>query len=401
MGGRLSRITTAGLVGLLSAAAAIYSGVLEQQRLLVLANEMYAQLAPIPPGLVPAGAVVVQPSEPLTVAEHNVIAGAMRRDPLDIKLFNLIYANSVRTGAPAATVQREAGLLAKLGWRFTPTQQNLIVRAALNEDVDGIVDRADGLLRRKTLPALSFAMLAVIEAIPQTSRYVAAKLLGNPPWRQDYLSVINPQSPRALLEGRIRTLEALLKGARSMTREEISPSLVALTATGHGRAAYRLWLRQSRRPDGANLVSDPDFRQASNLLGTDGNIPFEWKLGRGIGYSVQASTSGAAIEWDQHGVPLFMAQLVPVAAGQRYVLTIAGVGAPGVPLSSLLAPTIDCGTVSVHPDRTDSRNGWARYAFPALPPACDLGQLTLSGALDVGTGNASFTIAAVRLQRIR
>lgn len=392
------RILGAAVAGLFSIGGMFWSLTQQLDDAGFLAKTLQGQFAPLPPGVLPSE--VQQPKvSPLDADQIAILRAAIWRDPFNPGLFNLLYANSIRVGRPEAEIRRQVVILAKLGWRYTPAQQNLLYRNLLDNSFVNAVDRADALLRRQKETALAFAVLSTMEATPQVQNVVIDRLRGNPKWRHDYLMTIAPQSSPALLDARPATLAALSRTAIGIGREEIGPSLVSLLATGRGRAAYALWDRRGTRQTDRNLIYDPDFQQVAVSARLDTVIPFEWRLSQGLDYSVQPSSEGILINWNRRRVPAFLTQVVPVVPGQGYALTIRGTSDSG-DLASTLAPAIICGTVSVPMTRSDNRNGEARYLTGSLPPACDMGTLTINGAVDSGVGAVNLNLKDIVLQRI-
>lgn len=394
---RRLRIAVALLIGFSSFALALYSAVSQQRRLILLSSEVPAQLAPISADMVPPGAVVPPPSAVLTPAQHRVIADAMWRDPLDDQIFNLLYTDTLRMKSPDDIIGHRAALLAKLGWRFTPAQQNLIIRNAAEQRFPAVIDRADALLRRQKLQPLAYSILQAMESAPQVHDYVVDKLRANPPWRLGYLTMISAQSGQPLLDERVATLETLLGTSHGVSRAEMVPSIGALVGAGRAREAYRLWSRWVGHVPG-DLIFDPSFRRASRLFGTTDPSPFEWHFGQGAGITARTTSAGVEIDWDRRGVPAFLSQLVPVEPGYGYDLTVTGT-AGGAPLASQLAPVVGCGGFPIAPVTAESVVGGAHYVFAPLPQACDMGQVSIGGAVDSGIGNIDITVTKVRLTR--
>lgn len=385
-------LAAAGL--LLSLGAASYSAAMQIEYNRVLAATRSSQIVPLPAGALPAGSKAPA-SRPLEATSRQAITQLVWRDPLNPRLANLLYVDAVQT-AGSTTQARQAAFLSQLGWRFTPAQQNLMVRAALMGNYDQVLDRVDALLRRQKLPGPAYAALNAMEALPDAQGKLIARLQGQPLWRRDYLAVIGSQSPPALLDGRLRTLRTLLATPTGMSREEMAPSLIALDATGRSRAAHQLWLRRAGLP-GSDLLYDPDFRQASAVAGTSDTVtPFEWRLGQGLGYSTTPSLEGVMISWDHRGVPIFLSQRVPLAPGRQYVLAVRAHSDTGE-AQPLLMPALTCGVVSVSPTGVDVRGEESRYRFGPLPPACDMATLTLGGRLDSGTATTTMTVKRVAL----
>ncbi len=396
MASKMVRVWGATVAGLLSIGGMVWSLVPQFKDANFIATTTQAQFAPLPSGLIPRG---TQQSKALSLdaGEQMTLRAAMWRDPLNPKLFNLVYANSVRVGRPKALIERQVAILGKLGWRYTPAQQNLLFRNLLDAKFVDAIDRADALLRRQKLPSLAFAMLNTMEAIPQVHDVIVDRLRSNPKWRHDYLGLITSQSAPALLDVRSATLAALSRGTIGIGRDELAPSLTALIATGRGRAAYTLWIRRGIRQIDSNLVYDPDFRQAMMLVGSSSMIPFEWHLSQDVNYSVQPSSEGVLVNWDRRGVPAFLSQVVPVYPGRGYALTVQGTS-DGGDLQSALAPALVCGTISVPMTAAEGRE--ARYLTGSLPQACDMGTLIINGAVDSGAGTVNLTLKHVNLQRI-
>lgn len=393
------RILGAAVAGLFSIGGMFWSLTRQLDDAGFLAKTLQGQLAPLPPSVLPSG--VQQPKlSPLDADEKAILSAAIWRDPFNPGLFNLLYANSIRIGRPEAEVKRQVGILAKLGWRYTPAQQNLLYHNLLNNSFVNAVDRADALLRRQKETALAFAVLSTMEATPQVQKVVIDRLRGNPKWRHDYLMTITPQSSPALLNARPATLAALSHTGIGIGQEEIGPSLVSLLATGRGRAAYALWDRRGTRQTDSNLIYDPDFQQAAVSARSDTVIPFEWRLSQDFDYSAQPSPEGVLINWNRRGVPTFLTQVVPVVPGRGYALTIRGTSDSG-DLALTLAPALVCGTISVPMTRSENRNGEARYLTGMLPPACDMGTLTINGAVDSGVGIVNLNLTHIILQRIK
>ena len=398
---RLAGAVLAGLASLLVAGWSIAWQVADTN---LIAGRVALQIAPLPEGILPAG-TALPPAQPvLSARELQDLSEGLWRDPLNPRLFNLVFANAVRSERSQAHLDRLATLLGQLGWRHTPALQNLILRALLEERFDAVLDGVDALLRRQRRPELAYGMLSAMEAIPQVYGNVIDKLVTGPEWRRDYLSVISPQSGTALLDARIRTLATLLDRPAGLTRAELAPSLRALIASGRGRAAHALWMRQTKQAPGGNLVYDPSFEQAAALAGSaDLDIPFEWRLGQDLGYTAQVSENGVMINWDRRGVPIFLSQTVAVQPRQAYRLTVQGTADAG-DLEGAMTPVLLCGAQAVRFEPmgesrpNESQPGEVRYRTTPLPQACEMGVLALGGALDSGSGTVNVNLTKVELQ---
>jgi len=391
------RYAGAVLAGLLSLSGVAYSAKLQVAEARLFVGDVGAQIAPLPDGLLPTGIPRPSYQPPLGVEQRRALRGALYHDPLDARLFNLIYVDGVRTGETAGQIRHNAELLGQLGWRYTPAQLNLLFRNLLDNRFDVVLDHIDALLRRRKLSSVATSMLMTMETIPEGHREVVDRLQGNPGWRRDYLSVIGPQTSSVTLEARTATIAALLRTPQGMTRDEIAPSLNALVATGRARAAHSLWIRHVRGlPDG-NLVYDPRFQEVAAAEMSDRRIPFEWSLGAGLNYAARLSQEGVTISWDRSGVPTFLSQLVPLSPGRGYALTVRG-RSDTQDLSKLLAPVITCAATNTRFIVAASTSGYVRYTASALPESCNMGVLTISGALDTGAGGVDFGIREITLR---
>lgn len=352
-----------------------------------LSEGAIVRAVPVPAEYVPDG--VTLPPEPprLTPAQHKALGAALWRDPLDQGLFNLLYVDAVLSPSEKQQGTPDARLLSALGWRHTPAQQNLILRAALLPDNRQVVDRVDGLLRRQKVPEFGFAMLNAMEAIPEVQGLVEAKLRARPGWRADYLSVVPSPAPPELLTERARTLRQLSAARGGISRAELAPLLRALTAAGRTLEAYALWTAFAGTTGSSEALYDPQFRQAARQAGlaeigsAGGEVPFEWRFYQGPGFSAEpVGDGGVALNWDGRGVPVFLTQLVPVAPGQRYVLALKGPSG-SADLKNALSPSLACGTVSIDFVATASPRGEARFRSDPLPKGCEMGAFTIAGAI--------------------
>lgn len=387
------------VVGLVSLAASAYAASLDkiEQRLLATRPET---AAPIPKAYLPAGVLSPSSRPPLTPEQRILLRSALWQNPLDQRLVNFVYVDLVRGREGGAGTLKAAAVLGRLGWRFTPAQQNLMVRAALERRFPEVVDRADSLLRRQKLTDQAIAMLTAMEGIPSVHNLVVRKLSGRPMWRQDYLLRIGAQSSPQLLDARVKTLHVLLASPQGVSRTELAPALDALVATGRGLAAYALWELKAGKRTGANLVRDPRFQAAASSTGDPFASPFEWRMHQDLGYSADISSQGVTISWDGRSVPVFLNQLVPVAPGGSYVLKIEGHSDSGK-LSELLSPSIGCGQVNVGFTAGEEGNGVASFRSGPVPADCRLGNLSISGAIDSGARAATIDIGQMHLQRAK
>lgn len=383
------------VVGILSLAAAAFAGAQQIHYGHTLATSGYP-LVPVATELLPPGNPPQPERPPLTTTQRDAVRKALWREPLDQKLGNLIYVDKVQSGVPTLQSAAQAVLLARTGWRYTPAQQNLLMRAAFDGRFDQVVDRADSLLRRQKLTPLATTMLATMEAIPQVRGLVIAKLQGKPMWRLPYLAAINPQTPPAVIDARAATLRVLLRDRGAVDREEIAPLIGAMVATGKASQAHALWRTYDSGTGRANILADTNFRLAA-ALNAAGRTPvaFEWSFFQGLGYAASPAGDGVTLSWDGRGGPLFMTQTVALRAGARYVLRIAGTGDVDA-IRRALAPTIICGAVTVRFDPV-AGGSLVGYRSEAIPADCAIGVLSIVGNLDSGRRNVDLLITRMEL----
>jgi hypothetical protein len=393
---RQRRVLVGMLAGAASLAAAVWAGTM-QANVTALFTSNPATIIPFPKAFLTAGNAPPPTRLPLTAEQLNRLRGALWGDPLDQKLVNLLYVDAVRTGKSDADIRLMARTLARLGWRYTQAQQNLMVGAALDTRFPEMVDRADGLLRRQKLSDQTIIMLIAMEAVPQVHGLVVDKLLADPIWRHDYLLRIGTQAPAQILEARLQTMRTLLRSPVGARRAELVPIIQALVANGRGRAAYKLWEIKAGRTSERNLLRDPRFQTAAETASEETVIPFEWHLNQNLGYSTDASHEGVTINWDGHGVPVFINQLVPVDQGRSYMLTIQGHADSGK-LQDLLAPSFGCGQGAVPFTPVGSSGATVRYRSGPVPVGCDMADLLIAGSVDAGLRGTTMDIAWVALQ---
>lgn len=393
---RGTALATGVMAGVLSLAAAVWAVSLQNQRSLLLASKP-AQLVPPPREYLPPNVAMPPIQPPLTDVQRARIRAALWRSPLDQQLVDYLYVDAVRTAGSGRATLPLAKLLGELGWRYTPAQQNLMLRAAVDGRFTDVIDQADALLRRQKLADQAMAMLMAMEAIPQVHHLVLDKLLGDPMWGYDYLLRIGPQSLPQVIDARFRTLRVLLRTPDGVSRAELAPALQALIGSGRGRDADALWTMKAGPRLRDNVLRDGDFRMAAQLAGEETRIPFEWQMNQNLGYSADPGGTGVIINWDGRGIPVFMSQVVPVQPGRSYMLSITGTGDNGA-LSALLSAVLDCGFAKAAFVPVDGQGGTARFRSAPIPKGCDLATLAIGGDIDAGRRAVSMDIGHIAMQ---
>lgn len=382
-------------VGTLVAAAWLGSMQIDGQ---LLNASMPARTVPVPPELIPAGATLPPMPPPLTLGQVRQLRAALWRDPLDAALVNILYVDAVRKRGAGAATRSIARTLALLGWRHSFAQQNLMLRAAIDQRFNEVIDRVDGLMRRQKATDQAITMLIAMETLPQVHKAVVAKLLGRPMWRYEYLVRIGPQAPALFLDARYDTVRTLLSAPGGMSRAELAPSVQSLVANGRAHAAYLLWSRKAGPISGINVLRDSEFHTAAALSGNDTVIPFEWQFNQSLGYSADANGQGVSINWDGRGVPVFMTQLVPVVSGRSYRLSVEGHADSGN-FADMLAPTLTCGQAVITFNAVGYADGRTTFMSAPVPAGCDMATFAIGGNVDSGARAVTMEIDRVALQR--
>lgn len=356
------------------------------------------RIARLPPGVLPAQLTQKISGYPLTAPQRDLLRGAVWRTPMDQALANIVYVDLAQAGASSATLARQARLLASLGWRDTPSQQNLLLRDALAGSYQSVLDRGDALLRRRKLMAVANQLLAAMETTPEGGRLLVARLAAGPVWRSDYLVATSQAAPPPFLAVRRRTLLALMAAGSPVSRREIAPVLNNLVAAGDDTGAYMLWTRYVGRRNEAegDVLYDGRFRR---VVGQDAGpvLPFDWQLHSDLGYeALVPGSSGLEVNWDGKGLPVFATQRVPVRARAAYRLRLTG-QVNGATFGSLFQPILTCGTVPVRFDavRADDREGI--FQSGPIPAGCGTADFALTGRLRDSVAPTSAQVTSARL----
>jgi len=335
------------------------------------------------------------------VALANV--SALAANPLDQKAVNGAIAARLRATGDVNRAIREIALLRQLGWRNTRALQNLLWRAGNARDLPLMMDTLDALLRREKLLGEVYPILNLMAMDPAFRGLLTQRLAARPPWRPYYLMSASDLSRPEQIEGRYFLMRAIQKRGDKLTRNEVAPILPKLIGVGRSAQAFDLW----RAQQGGKLttpLTDIDLANAARSMPADAlPVPFEWQLGSGSGYVVDASRdergSFMSIDWSGRGAPSFATQLTSGRAG-RYRLEVTG-----DPPMSRVANRI--GFRLVCPDGKKAEfnpvkagAGERMQLVGAGPVPCDYSKLELYGLTETGTSAVSVVLRTVRLERI-
>ena len=323
---------------------------------------------------------------------------ALRRAPLNQDAANVLYYGAARGGDAG----REGEALARLGWRSTAAQQNLIADAARREDFAEVLERVDSLLRRGKLGPQLDPFLRLVESDRGTRAALVAKLRRTPPWREGFLIRGGELRGRDALAARAAVMSGLIGHGEPLQRMEVSPFLQAAIAGGEVLVAHRLWSRTLKRPGEGGLLYDGRFRAASEQ-GTRPQlpVPFEWRFETGDGFTTSVGSDGSAfLRWNGRGVPVVLSQLVSVPPGARGFRLVVEGDAPTVPVvADRLQASLTCGGrgVEFRPVRREP----TRLTLEAGPlRGCAHPTFALAGRLQDQPEALTASIAGMRLDPV-
>lgn len=252
------------------------------------------------------------------------IRTALAGSPLDQSLVNVAM---VANASPTRRKHTAAWLrvLGRLGWRDTPSLQNMMYAAASAGDLSRLLNLSDGLLRRQELIDQIVPVLVLVEADPGLRSRLVSRLASRPNWRGTFLAATSALKSRAQLLARFDTIRALERRRVRLAPSEVTPAIIALDQGGLPRQGFALW--QNIHRDTRQPLDDPDFTYASrNYVVGLAPVPYQWQMMAGDGFSADAARDGprAALEidWDGRGVPVFAQQRTSGRPG-RYALDLA------------------------------------------------------------------------------
>lgn len=319
--------------------------------------------------------------------------------PLDQARVNALYVAAVSEGdrAQARTI---ASVLGRLGWRYTPAQQNLMYQAAIDYRFDEVLTRSEALLRRQQLPVETLTVLHAMELGAAFRPALARALAGRPTWRTDFLTGRRGMASPRQLDARLATLELMGRNG-GFTRRELAPFVRALADAGRYDDAFRL--RRSKLGGGVAPVglSDSKFERAAAMNdGQDHEVmPFEWQLEHGGDASAEATnysgSSELSLRWNGNGVPIIARQRFRTAPG-RYALRITGTDARADLLAKfdfkLLCPGRELAF-----DQLLGERGGALFLGTAGAIGCRYPELRMSGHVGDVQRRVDATLASIQL----
>lgn len=301
------------------------------------------------------------------------------KDPLDQKRFNAYYTYKALTGTVPEQAQFGRQLLARLGWRDTSAQMNLIYAAALVGDYDTVIERSDALLRRSVASGEILDILFQLERLPAWRKPLVDRLAANPGWRREFLVNDHGYSDEAAAKSRKSTLAAMLRTASPATPREVAPMVYQLAQRGDEQGAYAIWRgATSKWSSRGGMLFDPSFSFAAThpdtLYQGEGNSakpsPFAWKFNNGLGHTAavvdNGRLSGVELSWEAAaGAAALLSQQYKASAPPR-LIRLTGPNAE-IAIMQQLSFQIKCGSESAFFDRVIEKK----------PNILDIGSSTL------------------------
>jgi hypothetical protein len=305
---------------------AVAAGLTAAVLLAVTAYTAIAEAALTKARMARSGALLAElntdPAAQLDRLSNKTMRTAITGAPLDQRTLNVAMARDARQHGGARTPAWLAAL-AQLGWRDTITLQNQLYAAALRNDLSGILDITDALLRRRQLSDQIIPVVSLLEVDPALRPNLVDRLAGSPSWRGLYLTTIGHLTTQEQLSARVLLLNGLAQRG-SLDKGEVVPSINALDRVGLVAQAFALWQRV--QPGITRPLDDDHFERASrNYNPGHDPVPFQWQIMTGEGFSADATRDGAhtslAIDWSGRGVPIFAQQRTSASPG-RYALDL-------------------------------------------------------------------------------
>lgn len=327
---------------------------------------------------------------------------ALAANPLDQQAVNGVIAERASASGDMSRALHEIGLLRQLGWRSNSALQNLLWRAGTTNDVPLMMDTLDALLRREKLLAQIYPILNLMTIDPGFRELLVRRLEARPSWRRYYfMSASDLVKPMEIM-GRYDAMQEVQRRGERLTRNEIAPILPKLIAIGQTANAFNLW--RTHAGSVSSPLADTRFEAAARAKPDDAlPIPFEWTLGSGGGFFVDAGRDAGgsflSIDWDGRGVPSLVSQTTTARSG-RYRLDVTGTPPMGT-VSRKIGFRLACANGAMTNLMPVNVGGGARMQLET-PTAvrCDYPQLQLFGLVQPSTSTESITLRSIQLVRV-
>lgn len=339
-------------------------------------------------------ALPATPAGAIDALSDATIRTAFSAAPLEQRTVNIAMVREARARVPGQDrTLAWLPVLKRLGWRDTPSLQNLLYAAGLTQDLPEVLDAGDALLRRQKLTDQIIPVMAQVEANPRLQGAFAARLAGNPSWRHLYLISTGPIGSKEQLLARFALIRRLRRNGVRLDPDDITPSITLLDQ--HDLSVYGLALWHDIRPQATRPLDDVDFRLASRSYQSGfGLVPYEWQMMTGDGFTVDALDDDGharlSIDWNGRGVPVFAQQRTSAAPG-RYALAVA-VSPDDVADLAAIAFRLTCGNTAVAFEPA----GPTRYVTTAAVP-CAYPVLQIAGDVQMSAIPHQLAISRISL----
>lgn len=180
------------------------------------------------------------PDVPVPEDLKTSLVRRLAAEPLDTGALNLLYAVEVRESAAPMMRAQMAGVLAQMGWRNSAAQQNLMLEAAREGDLEAAMARADGLLRRNLLADRLLPGLRLLEGNKDASAILVRRLAPKPNWRAAYFADAGHLGDPSARMARLGLFNGMIAGGDCPSPAEMMPSLDAFKRAGDHQAAAGL-----------------------------------------------------------------------------------------------------------------------------------------------------------------
>jgi len=327
---------------------------------------------------------------------------ALAANPLDQQAVNGVIVGRARASGDMGRALRETGLLRQLGWRSNRALQNLLWRAGTTNDIPLIMDTLDALLRRERLLAQIYPILNLMTIDPSFRGLLVRRLEARPSWRRYYFMSASDLVKPTEIVGRYEVMQQVQRRGDRLTRNEIAPILPKLIAIGQTANAFILW--RTHEGSVTSPLADTHFEAAARSKPDDAlPVPFEWELGSGGGFFVDAGrdTGGSflSIDWDGRGVPSLVGQTTTARAG-RYRLEVTG-APPMTTVSRKIGFRLACANGAMTELTPVNVGGGPRMRLvTATAVRCDYPQLQLFGLVQPSTSAGSIILRSIQLVRL-
>lgn len=253
---------------------------------------------------------------PAAAVPAATIRRAVMARPLDPRIVNVAMFQAYARGGDAI-LPKWLPVVARLGWRDTPTLQNRLFVFATNNDLGGVMRVSDALMRRQQLQDQVIPVLSMVEAVPSARRDLV-RLLRNSSWRERYLFTTGHLKTAEQLTARRELFDDLTAQGVAIDRGTMVSNVATMVAGGQPALAFATWTRFN--PTVQRPLYDPRFAIAGRKFTTgDPSLPFEWQFENGNGFSAtpyaEDGASALDIRWNGRGVPLFAHQRTSALPG--------------------------------------------------------------------------------------